>query len=195
MTNPFDAISESWDKLSDREQRLLGFMGAAAALVLVFVLVWTTSTALSEVEDERDALRAVITDIDRAGDALTRRRNERMALNARYETKAPALAAFIESKAKEHGLEVRQVLEEPEKVVNGYRKQSVRVSFSNIGLRPLMHLLSAVESEPSAIAIDRLVVEHYAAGDSYKVDLGLSAYEAPEKGAKASSSKPEGGAP
>jgi type II secretory pathway component PulM len=195
MTNPFDAISESWDKLTDREQRLLGFMAAAAALVLVFVLVWTTSTALSEVADERDALRAVITDIDRAGDALTRRRNERVALNARYETKAPALAAFIESKAKEHGLEVRQVLEEPEKVVNGYRKQSVRVSFSNIGLRPLMHLLSAVESEPSAIAIDRLVVEHYAAGDSYKVDLGLSAYEAPKKGAKATTPKPEGSAP
>jgi type II secretory pathway component PulM len=184
MTNPFETLQDSWDKLSDRERRLLGIMGAAGALIAVFVLIWTASTALSDVEEERDEVRAVLADIDRAGDSLTRRRAERMALTARYETKAPALAAYVESKAKEHGLEVRQVLEEPEKAVNGYRKQSVRVSFSSVSLRPVMHLLTSIESEPSAIAVERLVFEHYASGDSYKVDMSLSAYDAPKKGPK-----------
>jgi general secretion pathway protein M len=187
MTNPFDTVRESWEKLSDRERRLLSLMGAAVAAIAVFLMVWTSSTALSEVEDERDEVRAVLADIDRAGESLTRRRAERLALTARYETKAPALAAYVESKAKEHGLEVRQVLEEPEKVVAGYKKQSVRVSFSNVSLRAIMHLLNSIESEPSAIAVERLVFEHYAAGDSYKVDLSLSAFEKAAKSAKGGS--------
>jgi general secretion pathway protein M len=187
MTNPFDTVRESWEKLSDRERKLLSLMGAAVGAIAVFLMVWTSSTALSEVEEERDEVRAVLADIDRAGESLTRRRVERLALTARYETKAPALAAYVESKAKEHGLEVRQVLEEPEKVTAGYKKQSVRVSFSGVSLRAVMHLLNSIESEPSAIAVERLVFEHYAAGDSYKVDLSLSAYEKAAKSTKGGS--------
>jgi hypothetical protein len=71
------------------------------------------------------------------------------------------------------------VLEEPEKSVNGYRKQSVRVSFSNVSLRPVVHLLTSIAEERSPLAVERLLVEHYGSGDSYKVDIGLASYEAP----------------
>jgi general secretion pathway protein M len=185
-----EALRDYWEKLSDRERRMLSIMGGAFLTLLVFVMVWTTSSAVSEVEDERDAIRAVLADIDRAADLLAKREAERRALEARYHIKAPALAAFVESKAKDQGLELRNSFEEPEKTVNGYRKQGVRVGFSGVSLRPVMHLLAAIESEASPLAVERLVIEHYTPGDTYKIDLGVSAFDAPKKKSGASADGP-----
>jgi general secretion pathway protein M len=180
-----ESLREYWEKLSDRERRLLSIMGGAFLTLLVFAAVWTTSSAVAEVEEERDAIRSVLASIDRAADLLAKREAERRALQARYQIKAPALAAYVESKAKEQGLEVRQVLEEPEKTLNGYRRQSVRAGLSGVSLRPIMHLLAAIEQEPAPMAIERLVIEHYTPGDNFKVDIGVSAFDAPKKGAAA----------
>jgi general secretion pathway protein M len=176
-----DSLREYWEKLSDRERRMLSIMGGALVVLLVFAAVWTTSAAVAEVEEERDAIRSVLADIDRAADLLAKREAERRAMEARYQIKAPALAAFVESKAKEQGLEVRNSFEEPEKALNGYRKQGVRVGLSGVSLRPVMHLLAALEQEASPLAVERLVIEHYTPGDIYKVDIGVSAFDAPKK--------------
>jgi general secretion pathway protein M len=186
MPSFFDALRDYWEKLSDRERKMLSGMGGVLLTVIVFVAIWTTTSAVADVQEEREGIRRVLADIDRAGELLAKRQAERLAIEARYQVSAPPLAAFIERKAKEQGLEVRQVSEEPEKVINGYRRQSVRVSMSGVSLRPIMHLLTVIEQEPAPMAIERLVVEHYSSGDSYKVDVGVSAFDAPEKGKKTS---------
>jgi general secretion pathway protein M len=179
-----DSLRDYWEKLSDRERKMLSAMGAALLTLTVFVAIWTTSSAVAEVAEERDEIRRVLADIDRASDLLAKRRSERQAIEARYQLKAPALAAYMERKAKDQGLVVGQVSEEPEKSLNGYRRQSVRASISGVSLRPVMHLLAAIEQEPAPLAIERLVIEHYSSGDSYKIDIGVSAFDAPEPGAK-----------
>ena len=183
MPSFLDSLRDYWEKLSDRERRMLSIMGGSVLLLVVFAVVWTTSSAVAEVKEERDGIRSVLADIERASELLAKRQAERQAIEARYQVKAPPLAAYVESKAKEQGLEVRQVSEDPEKSVNGYRRQSVRAALTGVSLRPFMHLLVAIEQEPSPIAIERIVIEHYAPGDSYKVDVGVSAFDAPEKGA------------
>lgn len=191
-----DALRESWEKLSDRERRMLSIMGGVVGAMITFVIVWTTTTSLAEVEEERDAIRTVLADIDRAGAVLDKREAERRAIEQRYLNRAPALAAHVEGKAKEEGLEVRQVVEDPEKVVGGYRRQSVRVSFAGVSLRPIMHLLASIDDERSPIAVERILIEHYAQGDSYKVDLGVASYEHVKKSeAKADKDKPAEAAP
>jgi general secretion pathway protein M len=181
----FDSIRESWEKLSDRERRLLSIGGGVFFAMLVFVALWTTSSALAEVEEERDDLRRVLTNIEIAGPVLEKRMAERKAVEARFANKLPALAAFAESKAREQKLEVRQVVEEPQKDVNGYRRYSVRLSFSNVSLRPIVKLLASIAEEQAAIAVDRIQIQHYQPGDSYKFDLGIVGYEAPKGGTKA----------
>jgi general secretion pathway protein M len=187
-----DALREAWEKLSDRERKMLSIMGAAILALTTFAVVWTTTSALAEVEEERDAIRGVLADIDRASEILAKREAERRAFEDRYKNRAPALAAHVESKAKEEGLEVRQVVEDPEKVAGGYRRQSVRVSFSGVQLRPIMHLLASIDDERSAIAIEKIVIEHYSPGDNFKVDLGIAAYEPIKKSsAAAAPAKPK----
>jgi general secretion pathway protein M len=185
-----DSIRESWEKLSDRERRMLSIMGAVVVTMIAFVVVWTTTTSLAEVQDERDAIRSVLADIDRAGAVLDKREAERHAIEQRYNNRAPALAAHVEGKAKEEGLEVRQVVEDPEKVTGGYRRQSVRVSFAGVSLRPIMHLLASIDDERSPIAVERILIEHYSQGDSYKVDLGIASYEPVKKSEDKAEKKP-----
>lgn len=175
-----ESVRQSWESLSDRERRMLSTMGAVLLAVVVFSAVWTTTSALAEVEEERDAIRAVLADIDRSAELLAKRDAERRAVEERYRIKPPALAAYVESRAKTEGIEVRQWLEEPEKSVNGYRRQSIRVSFSNVPLRPVIHLLTSIAEERAPLAVERLLIEHYTGGDSYRVDIGLSSYEAPK---------------
>ncbi len=176
-----DGLRESWEKLTDRERKMLSIMGAVVGAMITFVIVWTTTTSLAEVEDERDAIRSVLADIDRAGAVLDKREAERRAIEQRFLNRAPALAAYVEGKAKEEGLEVRQVVEDPEKVTGGCRRQSVRVSFAGVSLRPIMHLLASIDDERSPIAVERILIEHYSQGDSYKVDLGVASYESVKK--------------
>ena len=188
-----DALRESWEKLSDRERRMLSIMGAVVGVMITFVIVWTTTTSLAEVEQERDDIRSVLADIDRAGAILDKREADRRAIEQRYLNRAPALAAYVEGKAKEEGLEVRQVVEDPEKVAGGYRRQAVRVSFSGVSLRPIMHLLASIDDERSPIAVERILIEHYSPGDSFKVDLSIASYE-PVKKEPAKAAKPAEGA-
>lgn len=180
-----DSVRQGWDNLSDRERRLLSTMGAVLLSLIVFAGVWTATSALGEVQEERDAIRLVLADIDRSAELLAKRDAERKATEARYRNKAPALAAYVESRAKDEGIEARSSAEEAEKVSNGYKREAVRVSFSNVSLRPIMHLLTSIADEPSPLAIERLLIEHYAAGDSYKVDVGLASYERAAKPTKA----------
>ncbi len=187
MFDWIDNVRQSWDNLSERERRLLSAMAAVFVTLVVFGSVYTATSALSEVEEERDAIRVVLADIDRSADLLAKRDAERKAVEQRFSTKAPALAAYLEGRAKDEGIEVRNSNEEQAKTSGAYRRQAVRASFANVGLRPVVHLLTSIAQEPSPLAVERLVIEHYGAGDSYKVDLGLASYE---KQAKSKEAKP-----
>jgi hypothetical protein len=189
MPEWMESIRQSWDNLSDRERRMLSAMGAVFMTLLVFAAVWTTTSALAEVEEERDAIRLVLADIDRASELLAKRDAERKAVEERFRNKPPGLDAFVESRAKDEGIDVRSSQEEPSKVINGYNRQSVRISFSNVSLRPIIHLLTSIAEESAPIAVERLLIEHYSPGDSYKVDIGLASYEAP-KGKQSASGAP-----
>jgi hypothetical protein len=54
-----------------------------------------------------------------------------------------------------------------------------------VSLRPVVKLLASIAEEPAAIAVDRIQIQHYQPGDSYKFDLGIVGYEAPKGGSKA----------
>lgn len=191
MNQVLDNIRESWEKLSDRERKLLSIMGSVACVLLVFVAVWATSSAVADVEEERDQIRKVLSEISRSSDVLAKRDAERMALEARFQNTPPPLAAFLEGRAKEEGLEARQVVEQPEKDVSGYRRQNVRISFVGVSLRPIMRFLAGLEGERMPLAIERLLIEHYQPGDSYKVEIGVFAFEERKKGAKSAQADAE----
>ena len=51
MSQIQDSIRESWEKLSDRERSLLSTMASVAGVLLVFVAVWASSSAVADVKE------------------------------------------------------------------------------------------------------------------------------------------------
>ena len=51
-----ESVRQSWDNLSDRERKAVVDHGRRAALPCRFGAVWTTTSALSEVEEDRNAI-------------------------------------------------------------------------------------------------------------------------------------------
>jgi hypothetical protein len=177
MSEQIQALRDWWDALSERERRLLGAMLAVAAVLLAGTLMLMTNGALADVKDDRDALRKILMDIEREGPALDQARLEKQAMLARYKNPVPPLGSYLEEKAQAEGVELRQVVDQPEKKIGRYMRRHVRVRFNGVGLRPLMHVISSIYAGNVPVAIERLQIEHYRPGDKYNVQLGVYAFE------------------
>ena len=178
MARPFESISSAWNNLSEREQRLLGILGGVFATMLAALVVFLSASALEEIEAERDDLRSVLMEIEAARALLDQRAQKQREANARYRREAPALGSYMEEKAKEEGMEARKIVDQPEQQMGIYRRRHVRLNFSNIGLRPLMRMLSEVLQPSMPIAIEQLEIQHrYGGGDTYNVNLGVVAFD------------------
>lgn len=167
---------DAFDNLNERERRLVALLGIILATIAVLLPLYLLKTAVWELEDRKESITQVLKEVRRDPTKLRALQAERQALKRRYSTPPPPLGSFIESKAREQGLAVREVSDEPEKVVSGYTRQQVKVKLSDVGLQALMGLLTSIENSPYPVAVSRLKVEHYQAGDKYNVELGIMAF-------------------
>jgi len=164
--------------LNDRERRLLGLMGGVFLVLAVFLPIFFVGSAISDLETQNDELREVLDDIQRAGPTLDARRAERDAAMARYQREAPPLGSFLEEKAREQSLTLREVNDSPEQTVGNYTRRQVRVTLPGVQLLPVVKMLTRIENSGLPVTIDRIQIEHFREGeDSYNVQLGVSAYD------------------
>jgi hypothetical protein len=174
---PLEPVRRAWENLNERERRLVGILGAVTALLLVGVPLYLSTASISDLESENREMATVIREIGRARTKLSEREAERRATEQRYQTKAPALGSFLEAKAREVELSVREVTDQPEKVAGGFRRRSVRATLPGVGLRAVIDLMASIENSPYPVAIDQIHIEHYQSGDRYNVTLGVVAYD------------------
>lgn len=174
----FDSVRSALDNLNDRERKLVGLLGAVAAAMIVFLPLWFTASAISDVEDENGEIRGVLRDITLARAELSERRAQREAAERRYDAPAPPLGSFLEAKAQEAGYDrPLEVTDQPEKVANGFTRRHVRASLPGVGLRMVIDMMTEVENSPFPVAIERLQIEHFQAGDRYNVEVGVIAFD------------------
>ena len=173
----FDGLRRAWENLNERERRLVSLLGAVLAALVVFLVVYGSTTAIEDAEAESDQIETVLNDIARAKNRLRARETERRSAARRYETPAPPLGSFLESQARTAGLTVREVNDQPEKVSGGFRRRNVRATIPGVGLRPTVDLMANIVQSPYPVAIERIQIEHFQAGDRYNVQLGVLAYD------------------
>lgn len=173
----FEGLRRSWDNLNERERRLVSLLGAVFGALIVFLVVYGSTAAIEDAEEESDQIESVLNDIARAKGRLRAREAERRSAAQRYETPAPPLGSFLESQARTAGLTVREVNDQPEKVNGGFRRRNVRATIPGVGLRPTVDLMANIVQSPYPVAIERIQIEHFQAGDRYNVQLGVLAYD------------------
>jgi hypothetical protein len=171
-------LEQSWASLNDREKKLVGLMGAVAAVLVIFLPMYLLGTSIAALEAENEQFVVVMRDIERAAPRLAEREAERAAAEARYDVQAPALSSLLEAQSREQQVTINAVTNQPEVQEGRFRRRHVRASFPGTGLRGVVKLMNALESSPYPIALERIHIDHFAPGeDRYNVELGVITYD------------------
>lgn len=177
MRDWIDRVGLAWSKLSAREKRLLGTLGTVAALiVLAFPMIWITRQNAA-IEEENKVLREVIATLSAKRTDLKQLAEARRSAQARYEHKTPALGTFLEAEAKKHGLALQEITDDPEKAHGNYLRRGTHASIPDIGLTAVVNLLSGLVTSPYPLAVQSVHLEHFQAGDAYKLKIGVVTYD------------------
>ena len=167
------------DRLTDRERRLLGLLAVvAAALAVLSPLLWLQG-AVDELQRQGEQMRQVLRELRRSRARLLERQAEQRALQERYRRKAPPLGSFVEAKAREHGLRITEVADQPDKELDGYRRRHTRVTLPNVDIAAFVRMVAAIKNSPYPVAIERIQIDHY--GERFNAQLGVYAYDAPQR--------------
>jgi general secretion pathway protein M len=177
MNNLIERLRASWYNLNERERRMLSVLGGVVLVLLLLLPPLMLSLSNSELQTENEELRVVLDDLSKKRDHLMQLASERKASDARYLNKTPPLGSFMEAKAKEQGMTLQEVTDQPEKTVGRYQRRSVTVSLPQTGLTQVIQLMSSIVSSGHPVAIQQIQLDHYQPGDQYNVKLGILTYD------------------
>jgi len=172
------SVAGRFDKLTPREQRLLGLLAAVAGIMLFVGVPGYLYLDVAEAREENTRIRKLLARMNRSADDLARLRAKKEAIMLRYAKPAPALRSFIESVARANGLEVPEASDLPPIEGKGYRERVTKVRMRKVSLKPLMLMLQAIERSGHPVAITGLRITKRASGpDLFDVSLAVSAYD------------------
>jgi hypothetical protein len=196
VRSALERLRETWEGLNDRERMLVGGLGLLLCMFLLgFPLFWTARQN-SDIEEHNAELRNVLELIDKQRPQLQQLAQARKEAEARYKNHTPPLGSFIESEAKRHGLNIKEVTDQPEKTSGRYTRRSATASIAEVDLTGIMNLLSGIAATSYPVAIDHVQIEHYTSGDKYRFKLGVRTFDrkaASAEPAKDGAAKSEGG--
>ncbi len=193
-----DRLSElrgRWERLTDRERTLVAGMGVVLVVVIIFGIGVSIAQGLSDLEDDNRAIRQALKDIDSNRDAYLRARQKTAQLEARMGRGAVQLQGYLESAAKEAGVEIAETVErQPAPLGKKYVEKTVDLRLRKVPLEPLSRFLRKIETGPNLVAVTSLSVrsrddKH----EDLEVEMGVSTYEHAPEGAKASHKKGDKG--
>ncbi|MFO0684899.1 MAG: type II secretion system protein GspM [Sandaracinus sp.] len=188
-----ERLEQTWAGFNEREKRLVGILGLVAALLVVLMPVYLLSSAISALEEDNDAIESVLRDISHAGPRLAIREAEAEAAERRYDVRAPALGSFVEAQCSTEGVAIQSVTNQPEVQEGRYRRRHVRAQLPGATLRSAVHLLHSIEGAPYPIALERIHVEHFTAGeDRFNFEIGVITYDRTTGGAAGASGEDAG---
>jgi type II secretory pathway component PulM len=173
----FDRLRTAWENLNDRERRMLLVLGSVLIGLLLLMPPIMLTLSNSELETENAELRSVLDQLSIQHVRLAQLTEDRRNAEQRYRKKTPPLGSFMESKAKDQGLTLQEVTDQPEKTVGRYLRRSVTVSLPQVGLTPVISLLSAIVESGHPVAIEQIQIDHFQPGDQYSVKLGILTYD------------------
>ena len=165
--------------LEERERRLLGILVAMVVGALVLLppaaLYALVHSRKSEVDEIREAIQA----IEDERDTVERAKAGKGAIEQRYASPAPPLAAFLARLASEAGVEIPES-QDRQAVPHGKRfdERSTKITLRKVGLLKLVKFLEKIEHSGHPVRISQFDIRKRGSEpDSYDVDLVVSAFD------------------
>jgi general secretion pathway protein M len=166
---------------SPREKRLLA-LAAGGVLVFIVLIGWASfSSSIRRAQGSLDEKRDDFEKISRLAAGYGAQEQERQLLEARLRQSPPALMSFVDSTAKNAGVDVGG-LSDRGVVAGGQggkpREMSVEVNLGKVPLDKLVKLLQDIERSPGVVRVRRLRLrKSFENKDVLDVSLNVSAWQ------------------
>ncbi len=181
LASKFDSATSglrvAFEGLNERERRLAIGLAVVLGSIIILLPVYLMTTAISDIDSENQQISTLLREMSKAEGKLAEREAQRAAAIRRYANPAPPLGSFVEAQASEQQLSLREVTDQPEKIVDGFKRQHVRATMPKVGLRPAILMFASIKNSQLPVAIEKIQIENFRSGDTYNVQLGLISYE------------------
>ncbi len=180
------SLRDRINQLEDRERRLLGVLVVVFCVFVILVIPVGLTAYLGSISSENEAMREAIASIQESRATLAKRAQEREAMDARYQRKAPPLAGFLAGIAQRHDIEIPETQDQAE-VPHGKRftERSTKITLRDVGMLKIAKLMEDIAQSGYPVSISRMNIRKRGTqADSFNVQMVVSAFdreEAPEK--------------
>jgi type II secretory pathway component PulM len=176
------ADAQAWlASATPREKRLLALAGAGVVLFVAFVSWAAFRASISRAETTLEEKQTDFEKISRLSAGYGQQEQERQLLEARLRQSPPALMSFVDSTARNAGVEVGGMSDRG--VIAGGqngkpREMSVEVNLGKLPLDKLVKLLSDIEHSPGVVKVRRLRLrKSFDNKELLDVSLSISAWQ------------------
>ncbi len=174
-------IFERWG-LNPREQRMATVGVIVLGVLLAVGLVGGVSVTVSSRSNDIEELKTTLAAVQGARGQVHERQSRKDVIAQRYQSRAPALAGYLEKTARENKLEVSDSVDRPD-VPHGkkYTERATVIHLKKAGMLNIAKFLEALEKSNYAVSVSRLDIrKRTGEPDSYDVEVGVSAYDRQE---------------
>jgi general secretion pathway protein M len=173
------SLRERYERLEERERKLLGIMAIVAVIGALLVVPLVVAAALHTERSDNQALREAIQAIEGARPAVELARARSKAIEARYANTAPPLAAYLSKVAAETEIEIPES-QDRQAVPHGkrYEERATKIVLRRVGMLKLARFMEKLAQSGYPVAITQLSIRKRSVEpDSYDADLVLSAFD------------------
>ena len=170
------------DRLSPREQRLVGILGVVVAVLVLLALPLGLEGVVASRRSDSADLKDAIAQLQTARSQVRERQAKKDALAARYGQKAPPLAGMLEKLARDKKLEISDSQDRPELPIGKqFVERTTVVHLKKAGMFSIAKFVESVEQSGYPVVVSRLSIRKRGGEpDSFDVELGVSAYDRKE---------------
>jgi len=157
----FAPLQQRFERLSDRERRMVLIAGAAVAVFIVFVLVTTFANSAAAYRKRTQDKLAKLQEVQALAASYREAQTARQSVENQLTSSNVQLISYIEDKATAAGLQVPNMTPKGDVPIGDGKIQesSVELTFTDVDLRKLTDFLRTVESGPGVVKVKYLRIE------------------------------------
>ncbi|QSQ18630.1 type II secretion system protein M [Pyxidicoccus parkwayensis] len=174
----FAPVTAWFERLSERERRMVSIAGAALMAFIVFAVVVGFSNSASGYRKRTQDKMAKLQEVQALASSYREAQAARQNVEQQLTSNNVQLISYIEDKATAAGLQVPNMTPKGDLGVGDGKiiESSVELTFTDVDLRKLTDFLRTVESGPGVVKVKYLRIEPRPASDTLTAWTTVATY-------------------
>jgi type II secretory pathway component PulM len=192
VKNKIADLKGSWERLSQRERSMVGGLVAVVVVGVVILVGYIIASGLEELEENNEATRKALRDIEQNKDSFVVQRQRLAALEVRISRTPVELNRFLETAASAAGISIAESGEMQPVQGDRYTQRGMEIKLRKVNIEQLAKFMKEIETSQQLVQITSLSVNtRWNQHEELDVEMTVSTYERREGGGKGDSRKKE----